>query len=210
MGEDEQMEEKLARTQAALEKHGIKTTIVSTPEEAKAYILEQVEAGQSVGIGGSVTIDQLGVEQDLLAKGCEVRWHWRAKSPAEAAQLRHGQLSADVFLASSNAVTEDGKLVNIDGTGNRVGAMVFGPKKVILVCGQNKIVPDVTAALDRVHNVAAPPNGKRLNTGTPCAITGSCNDCDSPGRMCAVTVIIERKPKTTDLQVVLVRSDLGY
>ncbi len=161
-------------------------------------------------MGGSRTVDSLGVVPELEAKGCQIYWHWRAQTPAEAKELRRAQLTADVFLASSNAVTEDGRLVNIDGTGNRVAAMVYGPHKVILVCGRNKVVPDLEAALDRIHNVAAPPNARRLNTGTPCGLTGRCNDCDSPGRMCAVTVIIERCPRETDLKVVLVKEDLGY
>ncbi|BCV23961.1 lactate utilization protein [Gelria sp. Kuro-4] len=204
------MEDKLARAQVALERHGIKTTVVDTPEEAKAFILKEVRPGQRVGVGGSRSIEALGVVPELEALGCRVAWHWRGNGPEEVLALRRAQLSADVFLASSNAVTEDGRLVNVDGVGNRVGAMVFGPPKVILVCGQNKVVPDLEAALDRVHNVAAPLNGRRLNTGTPCAVAGRCTDCNSPGRMCAVTVIIERRPQKTDLQVVLVRTDLGY
>lgn len=204
------MEEKLTRTKAALEKHGIKATIVNTPEEAKALILERVQPGQRVGVGGSVTIEEIGVVPELEAKGCPISWHWRGKTLEEVLALRREELSADVFLASSNAVTEDGRLVNIDGTGNRVGAMVFGPPKVILVCGQNKVVPDLDAALDRIHNVAAPLNGQRLNTGTPCAVAGRCTDCNAPRRMCAVTVIIERRPQNTDLEVILVKSNLGY
>ena len=100
--------------------------------------------------------------------------------------------------------------MNIDGTGNRVAAMTFGPGKVILVCGQNKVVSDVAAGIERIETVAAPLNARRLNTGTPCGITGSCNDCDSPNRMCSVTSIIKRRPKLTDLKVILVKEELGY
>ena len=204
------MEERLLKAQQALAKHGIKTRIVSTAEEAKQIILEEVQPGQKVGIGGSRTIESLGVVPELEAKGCPVYWHWRGQTPDEVMALRRGQLTSDVFLASSNAVTEDGRLVNIDGIGNRVAAMVFGPPKVILVCGQNKVVSDLESALDRVHNVAAPQNARRLNTGTPCGVTGHCNDCHSPGRMCSVTTIIERCPHKTELEVILVREDLGY
>jgi L-lactate utilization protein LutB len=204
------MEDRLLKAQQALTKHGIDTRIVATAAEAKQLVLDEVEPGQKVGVGGSRTVDSLGVVPELEAKGCQIYWHWRAQTPAEAKELRRAQLTADVFLASSNAVTEDGRLVNIDGTGNRVAAMVYGPHKVILICGRNKVVPDLEAALDRIHNVAAPPNARRLNTGTSCGLTGRCNDCDSPGRMCAVTVIIERCPRETDLKVVLVKEDLGY
>lgn len=204
------MEDRLLKAQQALEKHGIKTRIVATAEEAKEIILEQVQPGQGVGVGGSCTIESLGVVPELEAKGCPVYWHWRGQTPDEVNELRRAQLTCDVFLASSNAVTQDGRLVNIDGIGNRVAAMVFGPGKVILVCGQNKVVPDLEAALDRIHNVAAPQNARRLNTGTPCGVTDRCNDCYSPRRMCSVTVIIERCPHKTDLEVILVREDLGY
>jgi L-lactate utilization protein LutB len=205
-----QLEERLVKAQQALEKHGIKTRIVATAEEAKQIILEEVQAGQKVGIGGSCTIEALDVVPELMAKGCPVYWHWRGKTPAEVMELRRSQLTSDVFLASSNAITEDGQLVNVDGMGNRVAAMIFGPSKVILVCGQNKVVPNLEAALDRIHNVAAPQNAKRLNTGTPCGATGQCNDCNSPERMCRVTTIIERCPHKTDLKVILVQEDLGY
>ena len=204
------MEERLVKAQQALEKHGIRTRIVATAAEAKQIILEEVQSGQKVGIGGSRTIESLDVVPELEAKGCPIYWHWRAQTPDEVMELRRGQLTSDVFLASSNAVTEDGRLVNIDGVGNRVAAMIFGPTKVILVCGQNKVVPDLEAALNRIHNVAAPQNAKRLNTGTPCGVTGRCYDCQSPGRMCSVTTIIERRPHKTELEVILVREDLGY
>lgn len=204
------MKERLVTAQKALENHGIRTRIVATAAEAKQLILEEIQPGQKVGVGGSRTIDSLGVVPELEAKGCKICWHWQAETPDQVMELRRGQLTSDVFLASSNAVTEDGRLVNIDGVGNRVAAMVFGPPKVILVCGQNKLVPDLEAALDRIHNVAAPENARRLNTGTPCGVTGRCNDCDSPGRMCAVTVIIERCPGKTDLEVILVKENLGY
>ncbi|HKM38987.1 MAG TPA: lactate utilization protein [bacterium] len=204
------MEDRLQRTKDALIKHGIHTRLVNTAAEAKQIILDEIEAGQKVGVGGSITIDTLQVVPELEARGCQVFWHWQAKSAAEASEIRRTQATTDVFLASSNAVTEDGRLVNIDGTGNRVAAMVYGPHKVILVCGQNKIVPDVEAGIHRTQNVAAPKNARRLNTGTPCGVTGRCNDCDSPGRMCAVTTIIERCPGQTDLKVILVREELGY
>jgi hypothetical protein len=114
-----------------------------------------------------------------------------------------------VFLASSNAVTEDGKLYNIDGTGNRVAAMTFGPKKVILVCGINKIVKDIDDAHRRAKERAAPMNARRLNTKTPCAETGECADCSSPQRICNVYTALVKKPSRTDITVLLVGEPLG-
>ncbi|HHW91522.1 MAG TPA: LUD domain-containing protein, partial [Firmicutes bacterium] len=116
----------------------------------------------------------------------------------------------EFYLASSNALTEDGRLVNIDGTGNRVMGMVYGPRRVILVVGSNKLAGSLEAALERIHREACPPNARRLKLQTPCAATGECNDCSSPDRMCKVTTIIEGKPGATDLEVILVGEKLGY
>jgi hypothetical protein len=118
--------------------------------------------------------------------------------------------NSDVLLTSTNAITETGQLVNIDHAGQRVAAMIFGPKKVIIIAGINKIVRDVDEALKRVKNVAAPMNAKRLNMNVPCAVTGTCTDCDSQDRMCNVTTIIERKPVHTRVIVMLLREELGY
>jgi hypothetical protein len=123
---------------------------------------------------------------------------------------RRAQLACDVFLSSSNAVTVEGELVNVDGIGNRVAAMIFGPGKVIVVAGWNKIVPDVNAAIQRIRNTAAPLNAKRLELNVPCAKTGYCVDCDVPDNMCRVTTIISRKPRKTDISVVLIAEQLGF
>lgn len=115
----------------------------------------------------------------------------------------------DILLVSSNAVTLDGKLVNTDGMGNRVSAMIFGVKKVILLIGQNKIVRDVNEALDRIQNTIAPYHAKYIGLNTPCAITGKCNDCDSPQRICNITTIISKKPPSLEFAIILVGEDLG-
>ncbi|HHW55257.1 MAG: lactate utilization protein [bacterium] len=204
------MEERYARVVAALEKRGIKAIYVPDKEGAQQELLERIPAGASVGIGGSMTIQELEVEEALAAKGCEVVWHWRAPSPDQIDPLRRRALGCDFYLASSNALTEDGRLVNIDGTGNRVMGMVYGPRRVILVVGVNKLAADLGAALDRIRREACPANARRLKRKTPCAATGQCNDCNSPDRMCQVTTIIEGKPSSTDLEVILVGEKLGY
>ncbi|MGI6144096.1 MAG: lactate utilization protein [bacterium] len=204
------MEEKYAQVVAALQRRGIKAIFVPDRERARQELLDRIPAGASVGIGGSMTIQELDVEESLTAKGCEVVWHWRAPSPELVGPLRRRALGCEFYLASSNALTEDGRLVNIDGTGNRVMGMVYGPRRVILVVGSNKLAGSLEAALERIHREACPPNARRLKLQTPCAATGECNDCSSPDRMCKVTTIIEGKPGATDLEVILVGEKLGY
>ena len=119
-------------------------------------------------------------------------------------------MSADLFLSSANAVTLKGELVNIDGIGNRVNSINFGPGKVLLVAGYNKIVEDVQGGIERIKNVSAPLNAKRLNIDVPCAKVGKCLDCNSPNRICRAIVIHERKPSLTDIFIILVGEELGY
>jgi hypothetical protein len=120
------------------------------------------------------------------------------------------QLTCDLFLTGTNALTMDGCLVNIDATGNRAAAMFFGPDKVIVVAGRNKIVNgDIDDAVRRIKGCASPPNTRRLNFKTPCASTGLCSDCSSPDRICRITTIIDRKPRQTDLRVLVVNEDMG-
>ena len=166
------------RTVAALIKNRFAATYCKTGREAVEKILEQIPSDASVGIGGSWTVMQLGLLDKLAARGNELLNHGNpGLTPAEPADIRIRQLTSDVFLTGTNAVTLDGKLVNTDGVGNRVAAMIFGPGKVIVVVGTNKIVPDVEAAEERIKLYAAPINNKRLNRPNPCTTTGECMDC---------------------------------
>ena len=124
--------------------------------------------------------------------------------------MRRRILTADVFVCSSNAITEDGKLYNVDGTGNRVAAMTFGPRKVVLACGINKIVKDVDEAERRVREWAAPMNARRLGLETPCAKTGLCSDCSSPQRICNIRSLLVKRPLRTDFTVLLIGERLGF
>jgi hypothetical protein len=128
----------------------------------------------------------------------------------EILQIRKAQMTCDLFLSSTNAVTLNGYLVNIDGIGNRVNSSVFGPGKVILVAGFNKIVDDVEEAIKRIKNVSAPLNARRLNIDVPCAKVGKCVDCNSPNRICRAVVIHERRPTLTDILVIIVGEELGF
>jgi L-lactate utilization protein LutB len=195
----------------ALQKKGFEAIYCENKEAARKNIIEEARNADSVGFGGSVTVQELQVEPELAQMGKELLQHNRpGLSPEETVAIRHRQLSCDLFLTGSNAVTIAGQLVNVDGVGNRVGAMTFGPKKVIVVAGRNKIVEDVDAALKRIKAIAVPANARRLSLKLPCGVTGYCNDCDTPQCISRVTVIIDRKPSLSDIRVLIVNDDLGY
>jgi len=194
----------------ALESNGFKVYVVPDRVTAKELILSLIPEGSVVGIGGSVTIREVGIIEELERRGFKVVHHWVKVSPEESLELRRKALTSDVYLCSSNAVTLDGKLINIDALGNRVAAMVFGPKRVIVVVGRNKLVRNVEEGVSRAKNIAAVANALRLNYKTPCTTLGYCVDCKSPERSCNITVVIERKPTATDVHVVLVNEDLGF
>jgi len=202
------------RTLEALRKNGFEAVYAPDKAEAVSRILEIVPSDALVGLGGSVTLREMGLPEALKARGNRVADHWEARengaSAEEVLEIRRAQLNSDAFITSTNAVTETGELINIDGGGQRVAAMIFGPKKVIIVAGTNKIARDLDEGLHRARNVAASMNAKRLNRRTPCAVTGACSDCDSEERICNVTTIIHRRSRSTDTTVILVGEKLGY
>jgi hypothetical protein len=194
----------------ALVKNNFTASYVPTREEAAAKLLELIPAGATIGFGGSVTLGELGIIKKLEARGDNVLdWLKPGLSPQEVRAIRRQHLLADVYLSGTNAVTLDGKLVNVDATGNRVGAMLFGPDKVFIVVGVNKIVKDVAEAENRVKIWASPPNNKRLGYPNPCAQTGVCVDCQGPSRICNITTIMHKKPRLTDVHVIVVGENLG-
>ncbi|MCX5807952.1 MAG: lactate utilization protein [Proteobacteria bacterium] len=202
----------IERTVEALKKHNFDARFVPKASDALGEIFRIIPEGATVGVGGSLTLNQIGFFD-------EAKNHPTIKlmnsavpgiSPEEALKMRREMLLADIYLCSSNAVTEDGQLYNIDATGNRVGAMMFGPGKVILVCGVNKIVKDIEDARRRVQEWVAPMNARRLGLKTPCAETGECADCSSPQRICNIYTVLARKPLRTDIVVILVGEQLGF
>lgn len=203
------MEDKVKNTIAALEKNKIPVKYFENEEKAVDFLLQEIGSDNSVGIGGSITIFDLNLHQILKDRGNKVYFHWLETKPEDADSARLIASRADVYLTSTNALTEKGQLVNIDGIGNRVTSMIYGPKKVIVVCGTNKIVKNVDEAISRIKDNAY-KNSQRLKLNTPCAITGKCNDCDSSQRMCSVTTIIDKKPTKTDLNIILIDKELGY
>ncbi len=203
-------EKQVDRTIKALQKNNFDARFVPTASLACDAVFQMIPEEATVGVGGSMTLGQIGFFD--AAKGKPIKLLNPATpglTPEEALQVRRDILLSDVFISSSNAVTEDGKLYNIDATGNRVAAMIFGPKKVILVCGVNKIVRTVADAQARVQNWAAPMNARRLSFKTPCAETGECADCSSPQRICNVHTVMVKKPTRTEFTVLLVGESLG-
>ncbi len=198
------------RTVKALRKNNFDAQFVAKASDAVAAIFKMIPDGVTIGVGGSVTLSQIGFFEEAAKHPIKLlNPSPQQLSMEDFLQARRQILLADVFLCSSNAVTEDGKLYNIDGTGNRVAAMTFGPKKVILVCGVNKIVKNIEEAQKKVQEWTAPMNAKRLALKTPCAETGVCSDCASPQRICNVYVVTAKKPSRTDVTVLLVGEPLG-
>jgi hypothetical protein len=204
-------EQKCRKAVESLNKHGFMALFCQTPQEAFEYIVNEAADAGSIGFGGSMSIAGLKVEAHLREMGKEILNHANhALSLEERLGIMRRQLTCDLFLSGSNAVTLSGELINIDATGNRVASMFFGPRKVIVVAGRNKLVDGTPRdAIDRVRNWATPPNAKRLDFKTPCAVTGFCSDCNSPERLCRVTTIIDRKPRFTDVRVLIVNADMG-
>ncbi len=184
-----------------LKKKGYTVSTFATAAQAADY-LNSVIDGVSVGIGGSMTIEEMGL-YDRLQSHNTVHWHWKGGDAAQAAV-------ADVYLSSVNGLSETGEIINIDGIGNRVASIFYGHKKVYLLIGKNKIAPDFESALHRARNIAAPLNAKRLNTATPCVKGGRCFDCQSPNRICRELAVLWQCPMKTNMELVLIEENLGY
>lgn len=211
------MEEMFNKTLEALKKRNLRGWYANTAEEARELILSIVPADAMVGLGDSSTIRQIGIVERLRDRGNKV------VNPFDITKVLKDQESyfeslfwpslvatvCEVFIAGTNAVTEDGKIVNIDGAGNRVSGMVWGHQKSIIVVGRNKITKNLDEALSRIKNVVAPEHIRRKGGSPPCTVSGRCHDCGGEKRICAVTTIIEHKPITSDINVVIVNEDLG-
>lgn len=203
-------EKRVERTIHALKRNNFEAVFVPDSKSAFEEVMKRIPDEATVGIGGSVTLTQLGLQKALEKRGTHLIWPFQqAKNEEERLRLIQKSFSADFFLSSTNAITEDGKLFNVDASGNRVGAMFIGPKRTIIVAGVNKIVKDLEAAEKRVKEWVAPQNIKRLNRKTPCAETGVCANCSSPDRICNIYVALAKKPARTDVTILLVGEKLG-
>lgn len=188
-----------------LRDRGFYVKTFSTAEEAAAYLDGQID-GKTVGFGGSVTLDTMGM-YDLLARHNTVIWHWKTEAPAAA---RREAMTTQVYLTSANGLAQTGEIVNIDGAGNRVAATLFGHEKVYFVIGRNKLAPTYEEALWRARNIAAPQNARRLQKKTPCAVKADrCYDCKSPERICRGMVTLWAPMTGMETEVILVDQDLG-
>lgn len=198
-----------------LEENNFEVFIVQTAGEAKDLILGTLMPKMNpkvVAWGGSVTLGATGI-MDALMKNREltaINPYEKGIKPEEAYERRRQGLLADLYFSGVNAFTENGQLVNLDMTGNRVGAINFGPKNVILVVGRNKLVPDMETAMTRVKEYAAPVNAIRLGRKTPCVATSFCNDCKSAERICNIWTITEKSYPKHRIRVILINQDLGF
>lgn len=195
-----------------LEKRRMEGSYAPSAAQAKDDIVAMIPEGASVFRCGSMTAWNMGLWTDISQlPGVEVIDPYGPDlTPEQGMELRRKGLTADLMIASSNAITLDGKLVNLDGMGNRVAAMTFGPKKVILVVGMNKVVADLDAAMARVKHYAAPINATRLGMQTPCVESGLCSDCRAPQRICNMWSVIEGHMVKNRIHVKLVGENLGY
>lgn len=206
---------RLTELKETLTENNFEVFVAENTDEAKSIVLEKVIpeiAPKSVSWGGSLTFVATGL-YDILKNNHDLNvldTYDKALSPEESLERRRQSLLVDLFITGSNAVTESGQLVNLDMFGNRVGALTFGPKNVIILVGRNKIVPDLDEAMFRIKNYAAPVNTMRLDKKTPCAKTSFCEDCKSPDRICNTWTITEKSFPKKRVRIILINKDLGF
>lgn len=187
-----------------LEERGYRVRTFSTGAAAADYLDGAID-GKTVGFGGSVTLDALGL-YDRLGAHNEVFWHWKQ----EAGSARRAAMGTDIYLTSANGLAETGEIINIDGAGNRAASTLFGHGKVYFVIGRNKLAPTYEEALWRARNIAGPQNARRLGKKTPCAVRGDrCYDCKSPDRICRGLVVLWGPVMGMETEILLVDEDLG-
>lgn len=195
----------------SLRAHGFGVRYFETSAQATQFLQETLH-GKTIGIGGSETVRQMGLDR-ALAQDNTVYWHWDAQQVQQhggAGAVRDLAAQAEVYLCSANAVAETGELVNIDGTGNRIAATAYGHQQVFFVVGVNKVTETLERAMWRARNVAAPKNARRLNRKTPCAqLADRCYDCSSPERICNGFLILARPMTGCDMSVILIGEELG-
>ena len=204
-------EARAAQAIAALTKNGFEAVYAATADEAAELVMKFVKPGMKVGFGGSMTIKALGIQEKSQAAGAQILDHnLPGLSPEEKREILRAQLTCDAFICSVNALTLKGEMMNVDGNGNRVAALTFGPRKNVVVVGANKIVADEAEAWARIKAWAAPMNNKRLAKENPCVKAGQCMDCQGPGRICRVYQVLRRRPSQSDFTVIIVGEKLGF
>ena len=197
------------KLKAKLESLGYGVICFDTADDAADYLDEKIR-GKTVGFGGSVTLEQMGL-YDRLALHNDVFYHNRLPGGMTRAEVSNKAAAAQIYLSSVNGLAETGEVVNIDGFGNRISSILFGHETVYFVVGENKIAADCAAALNRARNIAAPKNAQRVKAKTPCAIKADkCYECESPGRICRALSILWGAPLHGDFEIILIHEELGF
>jgi len=193
------------KLQKNLEKRGYTVSRFATAAEAVDHI-DAATDGRTIGIGGSMTVTQMGL-YDRLVSHNQVFWHHKDMRD----EVMLDACNAEVYITSANGISENGDIINIDGRGNRVAGTLMKKDKVYIIVGANKIAPDFESAMDRARNIAAPKNSQRLDKKTPCAVGGRCYDCASAERICSALVVFWQKPFwAKEMEVVVIDEELGY
>lgn len=193
-----------------LESRNMSGYYAETKDEALAKALELIPEGSSIGWGGSMSVSEIGLRDAVINGNYQVFNRDTCATPEEKREVELKIFGSDYFLCSSNAITEDGILVNIDGNSNRVAAIAYGPKKVLMIVGMNKVAKDFDSALSRARNIAAPINAQRFPLDTPCKHTGSCANCKSRDTICCEFLVTRYSRHADRFHIILVNEDLGY
>lgn len=200
----------MIQAKQALERHNFPVSIVSNKQQARELVSSMIVEGDRVGAGGSMSLSQCGMLAMLEAReDIDYMPHQLYTDEDEARQEALHAFTSDVYLCSANAITLDGKIISVDGVGNRIANMIYGPKKVLLICGKNKIVEDSRAAYARIEQIAAPANNRRLQTKNPCVENGVCMHCTNASRICNAYVTLAHQ-RSRRIHIILVDEALGY
>ena len=195
----------------ALEKRNMTAVYCESIEDCRKKVLEMIPEGSVISWGGSMSIHECGIPDALRQEGkYDVLDRTQYTTPEQQQEFAVKTFKCDYFLMSTNAITLDGELVNVDGNGNRVASLIYGPKHVIVVAGMNKVVDSVEAGYKRTRDIASPPNTIRLNKNTPCSVSGRCGDCMSPDCICNQIVVTRRSREKERIIVMLVNDNLGF
>ena len=197
------------RVKASLEANRFEVSVFETKEEAVAYLDSKID-GKTVGIGGSMTVMEMGL-YDKISTHNVVNYHMLSYEGRTSREVIDAANASEIYISSANGLAETGEIINIDGTCNRVAATLYGHEKVYFIIGVNKLAPDYEAALWRARNIAAPLNARRLNKNTPCAkMELKCYDCNGPDRICCGLSVLWKKPRNAEYEVILINEKLGY
>ena len=197
------------KVKASLEANKFEVSVFETKEDAVAYLDSKID-GKTVGIGGSMTVVEMGL-YDKISTHNDVRWHMLSYEGKTTAEVIDAANASEIYISSAHGLAETGEIINIDGNCNRVAATLYGHKKVYFIIGVNKLAADYESALWRARNVAAPLNARRLNKNTPCAkMDLKCYNCNGPDRICCGLSVLWKKPRGHDYEVILINEKLGY